>query len=193
MSNNNPQENPDTARREEELAQMLGIDLDLLRSFIGKRIRGTAAFGRNGSFDFTPQRETGARIVKEVTNKYGQIAHDTSEDSAKRVYTLRVKSEEGSADPYADMAEKVAALLKPYCKTPAMKIGGRTLLKTERLHVRLDKADHKLSAVLTIPLDKGLNLSVTTLIGEILKCVAQNKTLIDKEIKNTEKAAQENV
>ncbi len=177
QATNDKQRHDEAAR---ELARLLGLSEERIRTLLGTKVRGTAEFTQTGDFHFCPQKETGPRLEQIKRTRGGSTLTKTLKDQSRLKMTLY--SEPGSADPEADIIAEANQLLKSIGRADGLKMKGRTILDTDTVRIRADTATATLNVMMAVPMRRGADYAtmVVNQISAVLKALAMNRDKIKK-------------
>ncbi len=180
-----------TAQEQEQhihrLAELLSLDADTIRSMVGSRVRGSAQFGRDGSFSFRPSEERGTNRAVQHQTAHGSTLSRTL---ARGRLSLCCTAPEGETDPEAWIAQEVNTLLSQSGTDRTISIGGRILMDTPPLRLSIDARSAQLQALIQLPLH-GLDAvpAMAAATARLLSAVSLKRTDIAAAVQRAERAA----
>ncbi len=161
-----------------QLSAMLGLEADVLRSMVGKRVKGTAEFSRSGGFRFDPARSSG-KTQEEVrkTPRGSKLVRTLGESRLK----LSCTAPADEPDPEGWIADEVNRLLKDD-GMPRVRRRCRIIDRSERIDILADLRGGKILLSVTVPFAEKTDLYADTVstLSDLLKRMSLNRSKIEK-------------
>ena len=105
-----------------------------------KRIRGTARFYEDESFDFIPQQQ-GAPVQKDVTRVRKSTCYQTNGEKESS-YVMHLNVDADSIDPAAELTDDFDRLLKRISPKAEKKLSGKKLMDEDGTSVVVSRKEH---------------------------------------------------
>ena len=143
-----------------------------------KKIKGTARFYDDESFDFLPQQQ-GAPVQKEVTKVRKSTCYQTNGEKESS-YVMHLNVDANSTDPVAELTDDFDKLLKRISPKAEKKLAGKKLMDEDGTKVVVSRKEHRIQISIDVDLEKTPMYKdfVYQQVFRIIRCFTSNNQFI---------------
>ena len=143
-----------------------------------KRIRGTARFYEDESFDFIPQQQ-GTPTQKNVTRVRKSTCYQTNGEKESS-YVMHLNVDADSIDPAAELTEDFDRLLKRISPKAGKKLSGKKLMDEDGTSVVVSRKEHTIQIIINVDLEQTPMYKdfVYQQVFSIIRCFTSNSQFI---------------
>ena len=154
-----------------------------------KKLRGTARFFEDESFDFTPQQKKETPVQRDVMKVRKSSFYQTNgEKESSMVMHLNVPA--NTTDPVAELTEDFDKLMKKISPKAGKKLSGKKIMDNGATTVTVNMKQHLMQVDINIDLQQNPHFKdfLYQQVFDIIRCFISNQALIASAFPSPEKS-----